>query len=78
MTGLTLNNRRINGVYTIAIANAITLPWTIAVALSGASTNRTSYSVAATVAFNDSWIMTVKVQQFGANIYNCVSLEKFV
>jgi hypothetical protein len=77
MTGLTLNNRRINGVYTIAIANTSASPWTISVALTGSAVNRTSY-VVATVAVGDSWIMTVKVQQFGATIYNCVSLERFV
>jgi uncharacterized protein (DUF2345 family) len=76
MTGLTLSNRRVNGTYKINITNSGTSR-SISSSLSGASTNRTSYTTS-TIASGETWIMTIKVANFNGTTYNCVSLEKFV
>jgi hypothetical protein len=79
MTGLTISNRRTNGVYKVMITNSSGASRTISSALSTNSSqpNKTSYATA-TIAVGDTWIMTIKVQNFAGTLYNCVSLEKFV
>jgi hypothetical protein len=80
MNGLTISNRRTNGVYKVMITNSSGAPRTINSSLSTTSLqpNRTSYNPSAVISVGDTWIMTIKVQNFAGTLYNCVSLEKFV
>jgi len=79
MNGLTISNRRGNGVYKINITNSSGASRTINSALSTNSSqpNKTSYATA-TIAVGEFWVMTIKVLNFAGTLYNCVSLEKFV
>lgn len=77
MTGININNRRINATYTIAITNG-TAAFTISNTLSGSGANRTNYLAPQTISVSQSWIMTIKIQQFGSAIINCISLERFL
>jgi hypothetical protein len=80
MNGLTLSNRRVNGVYKINITNSSGAPRTINSVLTKNSSqpNKTSYSPSAVIAVGEFWVMTIKVLNFAGTIYNCISLEKFV
>ena len=80
MNGLTISNRRGNGVYKINITNSSGASRTINSVLTTNSSqpNKTSYSPSAVIAVGEFWVMTIKVLNFAGTIYNCVSLEKFV
>jgi hypothetical protein len=80
MNGLNLTNRRTNGVYKVMITNTSGANRTInnTLATTTGQPNRTSYNPSAVISVGDTWIMTIKVQNFAGTQYNCVSLEKFV
>jgi hypothetical protein len=80
MRVLTLLNSRVNGMYRINISNSNNQSYTIRTSLNdtGSDTNRTAYSTNATIAPNDTWVMTVNVLNFVEKTYNCVSLTKFL
>jgi hypothetical protein len=79
MNGLNLTSRRVNGVYKVMITNSSGASQSInsALATTTSQPNRTSY-ISATIAVGETWIMTIKVQNFNGTNYNCVSLEQFV
>ena len=80
MTGLSMTNGRVNGVYTCNVTNNTTTPWTINGngTLAGA---KASFATT-TIAQGEFWVMTIKILAFntgaGNTTYNCVGLEKFV
>jgi uncharacterized protein (DUF2345 family) len=75
MTGLTLTNRRTNGVYTVSIYNVSGSTWTINHILTGV--NKTNYNTAISIANGDYAILTARTLLTNGTAYNYVSVEKY-
>lgn len=75
ITGLTLSNRRTNGVYTCSLYNVSGLPWTISNVLSG--TNKTDYLAPISVANGEYAVLTARTLLTNGTVYNYVSVVKY-
>lgn len=77
ITGLTLSNRRTNGVYTCSIYNVSGSTWTISNVLSGAASNKTDYSSPISIANGEFAVLTARTLLANGTAYNFVSVMKF-
>jgi uncharacterized protein (DUF2345 family) len=77
ITGLTLTNRRTNGVYTCSLYNVSGSTWTISNVLSGSSSNKTDYLAPISVANGEFAVLTARTLLTNGTSYNYVSVAKF-
>lgn len=75
MTGLVMNNRRVNGTYKCNISNSSGSSWTISSTLTGS--NKTSFTTA-TISVGQTLVMTIRTLSFAGTTYNCVDLVPYV
>jgi uncharacterized protein (DUF2345 family) len=78
ITGLTLSNRRTNGVYTCSIYNVSGSTWSIDHILTGAASNKTDYNTAINIANGEFAVLTARTLFANGTAYNFVSVVKFL
>jgi hypothetical protein len=77
ITGLTLSNRRTNGVYTCSLYNVSGSTWTISNVLTGTALNKTDYASPISVANGEFAVLTARTLLTNGTAYNYVSVMKF-
>jgi len=77
MTGLSLTNRRTNGVYTCSIYNVSGLSYSISNVLTGSASNKTDYSAPIVIADGQFAILTARTLLTNGTAYNYVSVVKY-
>jgi hypothetical protein len=77
ITGLTLSNRRTNGVYTCSLYNVSGSTWTISNVLTGTALNKTDYASPISVANGEFAILTARTLLTNGTAFNYVSVVKF-
>jgi uncharacterized protein (DUF2345 family) len=77
ITGLTLSNRRTNGVYTCSLYNVSGSTWTISNVLTGSASNKTDYASPISVANGEFAVLTARTLLTNGTAYNYVSVMKF-
>jgi uncharacterized protein (DUF2345 family) len=77
ITGLSLSNRRTNGVYTCSIYNVSGSTWTISNVLTGSASNKTDYASPISVANGEFAVLTARTLLTNGTAYNYVSVMKF-
>jgi len=77
ITGLTLSNRRTNGVYTCSIYNVSGSTWSIDHILTGSASNKTDYNTAINIANGDFAVLTARTLLTNGTAYNYVSVVKY-
>jgi len=78
ITGLTLSNRRTNGVYTCSLYNVSGSTWTISNVLTGSASNKTDYASPISVANGEFAILTARTLLSNGTAYNYVSVVKYL
>ena len=78
ITGLTLSNRRTNGVYTCSLYNVSGSTWSIDHTLTGSASNKTDYNTAINIANGEFAILTARTLFANGTAYNFVSVVKFL
>ena len=77
ITGLSLTNRRTNGVYTCSLYNVSGSTWTISNVLTGSASNKTDYLAPISVANGEFAVLTARTLLTNGTAYNYVSVVKF-